>query len=373
VAEYKTAPGQMAPFLQPRSRNPTATREMLIDDPVAVVRKQNRNSLVGDPYEGVMKFPATVLLAFGVDVEDDPLFSLLAPLGSYFSWAVQACDVAKFICQVHPLDDVLGDPTAFMKTDPAEYIKRSLRLYPLREFGGQDSLVETEQTNMLRGLGPGSKVWVTFTDPARTKGHISGIRVGSITDLNSAGVTPSATGAHARGNSRPNGQNPEPGTQSKNPAHLDPDFRVLVDKLIATVKEFGWVFTYMATYRDSVRQDYYRQMEYSTVKKGFHNNVDHETGVPAALAADLLLTNASDNDRKAEAYKVLMSEAKKLGIESGGEWTRSAKAGESPTMYDKSPWKKYKLGWDPAHVQVRGKSNISDVVTSGEFEARSAG
>lgn len=362
-------PNQFQPGVIGRFNLPVATREVLIDDPTAYLnRLLKRSALQTDITKGISSYSATVLLSSVIDKESHPMHSLIQPLQSAFGWLTVDGAVPSFLCWVDVLDGVMSNPMNYIN-DPVEYIKRSLHLRESRLFTPADTLITSERNTMLKDLGIGSRVRVSFTDSNKTHGHITGIEAISSFALDAAAKDrASARATHEYSNNRAHGvtQNPMPGIEVSDPNYLDLTFRELVDELLTYVSMRGYEFEYRGTYRDSTRQNYYKQQGWSTVTKGFHNNVVSDSGVPAALAADLIPVGLSTKEAEAGAYQALMEEAQIMGIiETGGEWRRGS-------MYDNSPWKKFNIGWDPGHVQMRGLSNIADVTTADEYAARVA-
>ena len=86
------------------------------------------------------------------------------------------------------------------------------------------------------------------------------------------------------------------------------------------------------------------------MRYSYHNFVT-STGAPASQAVDLALTGVgwgdgdatSESHKQATAYfKALGEEANKLGLEWGGDWSRSS-----------TLWAAEGIGWDPAHVELK--------------------
>jgi hypothetical protein len=349
--------------LDPKTRLSSARPDILIDDPLSAYRKTLGATLSTNIFEGVQSYYGIVLLNFKVNKKQTFYWNLLGnTFGGILNWFTSGDenDSKTFcFCMVPELHAHLGIPFDHGYDTP-EYIKRSLRFPIFMDNRGLDAPEDPA------ALQPGNIVNIVFSDTNLSNGVVTGTLIASSTDA--IGGSPSPTATHEDGDTHaladtPRG--PPPGFETADPGFLDPEFYKKIEQLLRNVRaRGGHTFEYRATYRDSVRQDHYRQMGYSTITKGFHNNVNHETGVPASLAADLSPTNASGKEGQAAAYRVLMEEAKALGLETGGEWSTSA-------MGMKSEWKKFDLGWDPGHVQFRGLNNWSDVVTKGEFEGRS--
>tara|TARA_Y100000034_G_scaffold60946_1_gene74025 strand:+ start:242 stop:1336 length:1095 start_codon:yes stop_codon:yes gene_type:complete len=156
----------------------------------------------------------------------------------------------------------------------------------------------------------------------------------------------------------------EMGEDSRDLEDLQPDFKELVEQLIANLEERGFE-TFIATTFRSVETQIQKYNEgKSEVKYGYHNFVD-ENGQPASQAVDLALKDIGwgpgppsmaledavmdpQHIKAAEYFKALGEEANKLGLEWGGDWS------------SKDPlWAVDGMGWDPAHVELRGSPALT--------------
>tara|TARA_R100000005_G_C4996261_1_gene203108 strand:- start:1380 stop:2654 length:1275 start_codon:yes stop_codon:yes gene_type:complete len=190
-------PSQIQPGLTGRSNLPTATREVLIDNPLAYYnRLLTRSALQTDITKGVTEFPATVLLALRTDIEKNPLFNLINPFKDLFNYSTEENDVPMFICWVPSLDGVMSNPMDFYPNNMEKFIRYSMHLKETRLFRPADTLVNTDRTDILRSLGVGSKVTVTFQDSNNIHGHITAITAVANADISVSGQAPSARGAY---------------------------------------------------------------------------------------------------------------------------------------------------------------------------------
>ena len=89
-------------------------------------------------------------------------------------------------------------------------------------------------------------------------------------------------------------------------------------------------------------------------------------GVPGSMGADIvekkLLWGANVSvDVIAPFWKALGEEVKKVGgLTWGGDWKprgRKMRDSRNATL-----WQKYKIGWDPAHIELKGYGTHSEVV-----------
>lgn len=143
-----------------------------------------------------------------------------------------------------------------------------------------------------------------------------------------------------------------PGVENHARSTLDPRFSEDVDAVMKELRRQGHRPILAASYRDSARQDFIfrlgkflevlgaRPMTNARGGQSCHNHQD-AVGAAASLAADIVpgptVTEAVD---KAAFFHALGKAAAIRGLRWGGSWPR-----RNPT------WRKYKLGWDPGHVQ----------------------
>lgn len=144
-----------------------------------------------------------------------------------------------------------------------------------------------------------------------------------------------------------------PGVATTQISHLDPQFRVKVDRVIESLTAQGLEPRIASTYRSAARQDALFTLGRVSQRlggppwtnarggKSCHNNA--RGTLPASQAIDLVpprrLRTASE---KSKFYIALGAAAEKEGLRWGGRWSR-----KNPT------WARYGLGWDPGHVQSK--------------------
>ena len=84
-----------------------------------------------------------------------------------------------------------------------------------------------------------------------------------------------------------------------------------------------------------------------TTQKGGESCHNHATkGVPASLAVDVRpsLFSIFSIQGYVDFYKELEKEANKMGLRTGASFADRKR---------KNPWRKYGLGWDPGHIDIR--------------------
>ncbi|MES2641010.1 MAG: hypothetical protein V4850_16080 [Myxococcota bacterium] len=135
---------------------------------------------------------------------------------------------------------------------------------------------------------------------------------------------------------------------------LDPAFRVVIDRVMTTLRSRGFTPHVGTSWRSPELQDLIFAVGKSTQAAGgesCHNHVD-AAGKPAARAVDLwnapvdlrLFTGATSRlEAEAPFLRALGEVARAEGLRWGGDWHGQPSA-----------WDPYGLGWDPAHVEVRG-------------------
>ena len=155
---------------------------------------------------------------------------------------------------------------------------------------------------------------------------------------------------------------------------LNPDFKGLVDQLIANMQSRGYSTRIVTTYRSLSAQTAAVTAKTSQTSFGYHNFVT-EDGNPASQAVDLVSAEITvgggygpDNPEDdpvahasaAEYFKVLGEEATNLNLRWGGNFPHS-----NPI------WAKHGMGWDPAHVELQGSPG--ETLASATQNARDAG
>ena len=146
-----------------------------------------------------------------------------------------------------------------------------------------------------------------------------------------------------------------PGAQTGSIDALQQDFRTKIEKVLKRLRQQGWHPYLRSTYRSPRRQEamynYSRTKEFFGANPGTHarggescHNHRDEDGRPWSLAADIVPGKEDRQDTKSRArfYWALGKGSKQMGLRWGGSWAKT-----NPT------WRKYGLGWDPAHVQSR--------------------
>lgn len=127
-----------------------------------------------------------------------------------------------------------------------------------------------------------------------------------------------------------------PGSESRDLGALDPVFRTKLEAVMGAMGERGWAVWVRATGRDEARQAWYLAHGWSQAKTSAHQN---------GLAADLLHpAPLLILPLHISFFQALREEVNAAGLCSGGDYARSA-----------WPWRSGDLGWDPAHVQAKGK------------------
>ena len=145
-----------------------------------------------------------------------------------------------------------------------------------------------------------------------------------------------------------------PGTQSNSIATVDPQFARKIERILSTLEREGFHATLSSTHRSPEKQQCYYDIStvikkytgqngLTTTTRSCHNNM--KNGKPASLAVDIHYFSGSMDD-KAKFYIRLRELARKEGLTSGGDFSRS-----NPV------WAKYDLGWDPGHIQTRDCKN----------------
>jgi len=144
------------------------------------------------------------------------------------------------------------------------------------------------------------------------------------------------------------GPNP---TASRSLEHLEPGFRAVVTKLLAAMKARGFDPSIAVGWRNEAWQRNAFAQGKSRIIYSLHT-VTYPDGTPAGLAADIvqhdvgwpaktLAENPAAWTKAATFFQALRDEAKKLGLDTGGDYSKS-----------NAEWAKFGLGWDPAHVMV---------------------
>jgi hypothetical protein len=137
-------------------------------------------------------------------------------------------------------------------------------------------------------------------------------------------------------------------------ADLDPAFRVTVERVMSALAAKGFTPHVGTSWRSPEVQDLLLAIGTSTKVgggKSCHNRVD-AAGRPAARAVDLwnapldlslVVGTAARLEAEAPFLRALGVLARTEGLRWGGDWRGHP-----------SVWDAYGLGWDPAHLEVRG-------------------
>jgi hypothetical protein len=134
---------------------------------------------------------------------------------------------------------------------------------------------------------------------------------------------------------------------------LHPDFKALIGNLVYNMDARGFKTNVASGFRSPSEQAQKVAKGFSETSFGYHNFVD-STGAGASQAVDLIDAVAGygpddpkddpeRHEKAARYFKALGEEAKKLGLAWGGDFKKS-----NPL------WAKHGMGWDPAHVMLKG-------------------
>ena len=156
-----------------------------------------------------------------------------------------------------------------------------------------------------------------------------------------------------------------PGVETKSLDDLDPDFRKLIDLVIAELKAQNYEYTIRSTWRSWERQEYFLAKGWTTTRSSQHMNVDSANNA-ASYAVDFipnvqLKTGNKVNCKPAGAgtgeeitpiagayYLKLLEVAKQYGLNTGGAWFGVKQCHGVDG-----------LGWDPAHVQYPKNKKVN--------------
>ena len=150
-----------------------------------------------------------------------------------------------------------------------------------------------------------------------------------------------------------------PGYQSSNIDHLHPTMKAKVERILARLEAQGYRPQVRSTYRSQDYQDfiynvsvfqkkYTGQNGFTTTRHSCHTK-NLKNGDPAARAVDirqgisgphLYLPTRFFREKHAEFYKALGKEAKREGLNWGGNYKK------------KGLWQEFGLGWDPGHISL---------------------
>jgi len=135
---------------------------------------------------------------------------------------------------------------------------------------------------------------------------------------------------------------------------LHPKFRARLERVIATLEADDIRPRIQDGWRSKEDQLKAYQAGTSKLKFGFHN-VTSDTGVPEALAVDLLDDNNPLNPTKAYLLK-LAAAGEKAGLSTGLRWglPTALRAAIDNAIATKSWLEEVKVGWDPCHVEPVG-------------------
>jgi hypothetical protein len=133
---------------------------------------------------------------------------------------------------------------------------------------------------------------------------------------------------------------------------LDPTFRARVARVVGTLEAAGFTPNVGTTWRSPELQDLLALGPATQAKGGQSCHNQEVAGVRASRAIDLwgapldlaLMFGATDRMAAEVPFlRALGAAAKKEGLRWGGDWHGHASA-----------WDTWGLGWDPAHIEVRG-------------------
>ena len=154
IGKYATIlPGQLNPDLAPKLGTPIARPSNITDDPMAVLRRTQRNVVAPNVFEGVNTFRGVVLCAYKTPAAQfDSLMSTDDKEG------------VAYRCMIPELHLCYPNPFAANSLD--EFNDISIACYPIYEV--PQTLVE----QVGDSLNPGSVVEVRFDDPNKSIGYV---------------------------------------------------------------------------------------------------------------------------------------------------------------------------------------------------------
>jgi len=160
-------PGQLNPISY-SLRNPIATPDKIIDDPMSVYRQSLSNLMNPNVFEGVTEFKAQVLHAFPpIEEEASPLWNLISSILPTSAGA-SAPKVGYCICRIPEIHQTFIDPNLYEDGDSRK--AKALIRHPIFELNFT-KLGISEQAIP----GPGSIVTVSFSDSLLKTGEITNI------------------------------------------------------------------------------------------------------------------------------------------------------------------------------------------------------
>ena len=340
------------------SRNPNLTRETIQDSKDGIIRRQLAKKVFQENLlEGQTTFAGYVVMPLSGDSESNAFWTSINSIKTFFFQEDGLSGVSKeYVCYLPEIHGMFDNPLNYLTTTAEEFAQNVELIREVATFSLADDVGDS--------LGVGSSVVVTFTDTQLTQGFISKVLDPTQRDTSAIPAASGARAANANGASIAGGTpgEPYPGLESSNPLHLDPDFRAKINTILQNLEARGTPFVIRATFRDSVRQSYYKSQGWSSVSKSYHMNVDMDRGRPAALAADLVPRDISvepPNQQAADAYLALLEEAQRTGLTTGATWFVG-------NLGRTTPWRKWSVGWDPAHVKRCG-IGLSNVNTSEDY------
>ena len=301
------------------SRNPNLTRETIQDSKDGIIRRQLAKKVFQENLlEGQTTFAGYVVMPLSGDSESNAFWTSINSIKTFFFQEDGLSGVSKeYVCYLPEIHGMFDNPLNYLTTTAEEFAQNVELIREVATFSLADDVGDS--------LGVGSSVVVTFTDTQLTQGFISKVLDPTQRDTSAIPAASGARAANANGASIAGGTpgEPYPGLESSNPLHLDPDFRAKINTILQNLEARGTPFVIRATFRDSVRQSYYKSQGWSSVSKSYHMNVDMDRGRPAALAADLVPRDISvepPNQQAADAYLALLEEAQRTGLTTGATW-----------------------------------------------------
>jgi hypothetical protein len=154
IGKYATIlPGQLNPDLAPKLGTPIARPSNITDDPMAVLRRTQRNVVAPNVFEGVNTFRGVVLCAYRTPAAQ---FDSLMPTDDK--------EGVAYRCMIPELHLCYPNPFAANSLD--EFNDISIACYPIYEV--PQTLVE----QVGDSLNPGSVVEVRFDDPNKSIGYV---------------------------------------------------------------------------------------------------------------------------------------------------------------------------------------------------------
>lgn len=144
---------------------------------------------------------------------------------------------------------------------------------------------------------------------------------------------------------------------------LDPFLKKEIQNILSSLTSKGWKPKIFYGFRSRKEQLEIVKRGHSKTKYSNHNVVigNEKNPIPNSLAVDIIDKRYAwvfKQDKAADFFKALGAEAgysykdgkwiqtKDTGLMWGGSWSKN------------KLWRPYNLGWDPAHIELKSKSNL---------------